>query len=719
MQKYYGWKFLLTIALPLGLATLGVFYLTTDLIGRVSTGANQEDHERTRQVVSSAFKASQQQLANTATDNAYWNDAVRNTYGTPNQAWAATAWSEASATGINYDMALVVDRSQASSLIGFKLGQPYSTNINTYFSGKLDRLLEQVTQDPAKHDALSTLMQTPDGLAIVAAAPIVPTSDEVTLPQAKPRVLLFVKIITPSYLSALGEQYVIQDLQVKPATVASPDLLLRDTNGNIAAAVKWADRRPGDIVKSSVVNKAALILGFLGLVLSFVALRCWSLIGMTVAGEKKARFEALHDLLTGLPNRAALYLEIERLSKFEKEVISIAFADLDGFKEVNDSYGHDVGDQLIINVAKTFNILTGNRGNVYRLGGDEFVFVFYGSTAEAMACNTAALIIKFLGTAFDLNGRMALVGASVGIASSLTAQNNAEELMRRADIAMYKAKASGKSKFVVFKPEFDETRQEEIAITDELRKILSAGTIEVAYQPIVDAHSRKIVAVEALARWPSTSAQRLTPDKFIAIAERQGLIDDLGNMVLTKACAAARQWPELRVSINISVAQLQNPDFAKRTLQTIRNSGIAFNRIELEITEGTLVSDVEAAQRIFEELRATGIQIALDDFGTGFSSIGYLRQFNFDRIKIDRSLVNNVLAGSSEQQIVQGTMLMANGLAATVTAEGVESEDQIDILRLSGCHEMQGFFFFKPMPAADLSRLLTNNSAGESIARSG
>jgi diguanylate cyclase (GGDEF)-like protein len=717
MQKRVGLKFVLTIAVPLLLASLGVFYLTTDLIGRVSTGANQEDHERTKQVVESAFKASQQQLANITTDNSFWDDAVRNIYGTPNLEWATTSWGDASESGINYDMAFVVDRSQSETLVGFQSGKEFKANIGTYFTGKLDALLDQLKTQPSNHEAKSSIMQTRDGLAIVAAAPILPTSTDILIPQASPRFLVMVKIMSPEHLSALETQYVIEDLRIKPAAVAA-DLILTDQSGEMTAAVMWKDRKPGDIVKSSVISKALLILSFLGLAVGLVALRCWSLLGMTIAGENKARYEALHDLLTGLPNRAALHVEIDRIVKLESNSVAIAFADLDGFKEVNDSYGHDVGDQLIIEVAKEFQKIAGESGIVCRLGGDEFVFVLHGANAESRACDLASETIRFLGTAFDLNGRMACVGASIGIASSINTNAKADELMRRADIAMYKAKENGKNRYVVFNAEFDVARNEEIEITTELREILKSDLLEVAYQPIVDAQSRKIVAVEALARWPASSTRRLTPDRFIAIAERQGLINDLGDIILAKACAAASHWPELRVSINISTVQLQNPNFVTRTLKTIKESGIAYSRVELEITEGTLVSDIEVAQRIFDELRATGIQIALDDFGTGFSSIGYLRQFSFDRIKIDRSLINKVLLGSSEQQIVQGTMLMANGLAATVTAEGVELEDQVDILRLSGCNEMQGYYFFRPMPAAELSRILAKLSFDHRLALS-
>jgi sensor domain CHASE-containing protein len=285
-QKHYGLIFAFTIALPLVLAACGVFYLTTDLISRVSTGANQQDHDRTKQVVNSALKASQQQLANVATDNAYWDDAVRNTYGTANLEWAATTWGESSQTGINYEMLFVVDRGRPETILGFNRGKPFNTNINEFFTGKLEGLIAQLTDEQSKPNSASSIMQTTDGLAIVAAATIVPTSADLFIPQATPRILVIVKMLSPEYLNALEAQYVVDELKVEPAS-ASADLILRNQVGEITASVSWKDRKPGDIVKLSVLNKAFIILSFLGIVLALVAGRCWALLGLTVKGEKR------------------------------------------------------------------------------------------------------------------------------------------------------------------------------------------------------------------------------------------------------------------------------------------------------------------------------------------------------------------------------------------------------------------------------------------------
>jgi diguanylate cyclase (GGDEF)-like protein len=712
MQKSYSWKFILAVALPLLVASLAVVFLTVDLIDRVSTGANRADHERTRQIVVSAFGAAQHQLSNTSIDNAYWDDAVKYAYGDIDAEWINSTWGATTEVGINYSVAMVIDRDKLSPIAAYRDGKLFNPVIEDYFSGKIKTILDLLPNDNVTMQSKASIIDTQDGLAIVAAAPILPTTTEIKIPQAKPRYLIFLKFLTPTFLQEMSKQYVLTGLAINKVENAALDgEILRDQAGNAIVVVKWNDTRPGDFEHSTVLNKTILTLGFLGVVICLIAWQCWNLIQQVAEGEKTSRHLALHDALTGLPNRAGLYFEFGRLAATDNTSLAIAFADLDGFKNVNDAYGHKTGDQLIKAVAAGLKHLVGDSGQVCRLGGDEFVILFHGPDSKSQACLIASKLIQFLSISFDLDGRMAAVGASIGIASSINNKFSPAELMRQADVAMYKAKATGKNKFVQFTPHFDGERNEDANIANDLRSIVEAGSIDVAYQPIVDARTQKVVAVEALARWPSSAMRRYTPDKFIAVAETHGLIDQLGNAILEKACNDAKKWPEVRLSLNISPIQLRNPDFVQNTIKTISKCGMDYHRIEFEITEGTLVNDMATAKRMFEELQSYGIQIALDDFGTGFSSIGYLRQFGFDRIKIDRSLISKLLMSSSEQNIVQGTMLMANGLAATVTAEGVESNDQINILRLSGCDEMQGFFFYKPMPAAEIYDVLSAKPA--------
>jgi diguanylate cyclase (GGDEF)-like protein len=711
VKAFYNWKFALTIALPLILASIGVSLLTFDLIGRVSTGSNTEDHERTREIVSSALAAVQQQLANTATDNAYWDDAARKIYGAVDQDWASETWGAPSRDSVNYDVMLIFDRGIPEAVTGYRNGNAFRPAGKDYFTDKLDALLDRLPQDFKSSAAEAAIINTADGLAVVAASPVIPTSEDVAVEAARPRYLVFAKFLTPEYVEAIGRQYVIQDLKLLQPGMAGAGETMKDSSGTAFAAAQWTDRRPGDFARATVTRKAAVALGFMALVMFGVGLLCWRLVRAIAKRESAALHDALHDPLTGLSNRAALHGEIARLAKLPAAPVFVAFADLDGFKEVNDTYDHATGDKLIQAIAAGLLHLVQGKGMVCRLGGDEFVALFSGQDAGQQASSFARHFIEFLRVPFDLEGRQASVGASIGIAGWSDAAPEAHELMRRADIAMYRAKSTGKNRYSVYTPDLDSERTENLGIAHELRGIIAERRLEVAYQPVVDAATRQIVGVEALARWPASSHRRITPDRFIRVAETCGLIDDLGDLILAKACGDATLWPTLRLSVNISTVQLKNPNFVQRTLATIAASGVDPGRIEIEITESTLVDDVPKAQEIFAALRAAGLHIALDDFGTGYSSIGYLRQFKFDRIKIDRSLVDQVISGSAEQHIVQGTMMMAAGMTAAVTAEGVEREEQINILRLTGCHELQGFYFYRPMPAAEISSLMAGDAA--------
>ena len=411
----------------------------------------------------------------------------------------------------------------------------------------------------------------------------------------------------------------------------------------------------------------------------------------------------MHDPLTGLLNRAGLIGAMRDTSRLQH---AVAFTDLDGFKEVNDTYGHETGDWLICAIALGLKDIVAciGTGLVARFGGDEFVAVFSGENAERHAEQCAEQIIDFVAHPFNLDGRQASVGASVGIAAAES--TTSDELLRRADVAMYRAKETGRNRACVYTFAFDAERLENAAICKELKAIIDNNSIEVVYQPFVDTFTGAVIGVEALARWPRGSARRIDPERFIAIAELNGLIDDLGDIILRKACADALRWPNISVAINISSVQLKNPQFVERCVASLEDVGIDPNRIELELTERILVDDLEMAKQKFSTLRTRGIRVALDDFGTGFSSIGYLRALAFDRIKIDKSLVDNFKNEQQLRSIIEGTLIMANGMSALVTAEGVESLEQVTELRQIGCHNLQGYVFFKPMAADDIEAII-------------
>ena len=307
---------------------------------------------------------------------------------------------------------------------------------------------------------------------------------------------------------------------------------------------------------------------------------------------------------------------------------------------------------------------------------------------------------------FDLQGRIVGIGASIGLANCVDPLTDVSEFMRQADIAMYDAKENGRNRWRKFNAELDVERSDDLSIVAELRNILDQDQLEVAYQPFVSSRDRQILGVEALARWPQSSLRELDPDRFIPIAEQHGLIDKLGMAVLRKACLDMSGWRDLKVAVNFSPLQIRRASLISDIQAIVAECKFDLNRLEVEFTESVLIQNPDRAKIVIAQLQALGITVALDDFGTGYASVGYLHRFAFDKIKLDRSLTQSLSRGTMTQNIVQGTVLIAKGLSADVIAEGVETEEDANLMRLAGCELLQGYYFGKPQPVAVLNDVL-------------
>lgn len=434
--------------------------------------------------------------------------------------------------------------------------------------------------------------------------------------------------------------------------------------------------------------------------------------------EAKIAHMALHDTLTGLPNRALLNERLEHALIRTKrgDIVAAQILDLDHFKHVNDTLGHSVGDKLLQMVSERLQALVRDTDTIARMGGDEFaiVQVALGQIADASAL--AQRVIAAIGEPYDIDGHLVVIGTSVGIAVAPTDGTNAAELMRNADLALYRAKADGRGALRFFEAGMDAQVQERRALECDLRKALVAGEFELHYQPIVDLASNKINAFEALIRWRHPIKGTISPAKFIPLAEEIGLIIPIGEWVIKQACATAQRWPdEIKVAVNLSPAQLRGSGLLQVIVNTLATTGLAARRLELEITESVLLQDSEATLRTLYQLRELGVQIAMDDFGTGYSSLSHLQRFPFDKIKIDRSFVSNITDNVSSMNIVRAVAALASSLGVAATAEGVESREQLDAIRSEGCTEMQGFLLSKPVPADQIDQLLLDKNAGRGI----
>jgi diguanylate cyclase (GGDEF)-like protein len=422
--------------------------------------------------------------------------------------------------------------------------------------------------------------------------------------------------------------------------------------------------------------------------------------------EREAHKLARHDSLTGLPNRRCFserLNEVLRSSDAAGKRCAVLMLDLDGFKTVNDLHGHAAGDATLIAFAGRISAQLRPDAFLARLSGDEFALIQTDIESLEAPAALARRIVASLSEPISIEGVSISLGVGVGIA--VTPEDGVEykDIMRRADLALYRAKKNGRSNIRFFEAEMDKHVEYRARIERELRSGMATSSLTMAYQPLVHLDGDGIIGFEALARWTSPELGSIPPSLFIAVAEESGLIHELGDRLLRMACAEAVRWPaELILAFNISPLQLRDATLGLRILSILGQTGLDPSRLELEITESALVGDAEAAQKIIDDLRQVGVHIALDDFGTGYATMSQLLSLRFDKIKIDQSFVKHLCTDRQSDVIVKATIGLGKGLGLVTTAEGIENAEQLAQLRLSGCTIGQGFLFGRPIMAADL-----------------
>jgi diguanylate cyclase (GGDEF)-like protein len=431
----------------------------------------------------------------------------------------------------------------------------------------------------------------------------------------------------------------------------------------------------------------------------------------TRADEKIAHL-AHYDALTDLPNRVLFRERLEQAMKAVRpgEQLAVLYIDIDEFKSVNDALGHPVGDELLMGVADRLRGCLNTSDVAARLGGDEFAVI---QTAIKSQSETTELVDKIhsaIRQPFECAGNLITTDASIGIALAAGDGLDLDQLLRNADLALYGAKGDGRRTYRFFETGMDARARERRSLELELRQAISDGSLEAWYQPVLNLETNKVSSCEALLRWRHPERGMISPAEFIPIAEETGLINQLGHWVLNTACAEAANWPaEVRVAVNVSPIQFRSQTLALNVAAALAASGLSADRLELEITEAVLIRDDEAALEVLHQLRKLGVRIALDDFGTGYSSLSYLQRFPFDKIKIDRSFIRDLAGAGASSSIVQAVVNIAAASDMTTTAEGVETEQQRNLLYILGCTEMQGFLFSPAIPAVELRRLLLSH----------
>jgi diguanylate cyclase (GGDEF)-like protein len=418
---------------------------------------------------------------------------------------------------------------------------------------------------------------------------------------------------------------------------------------------------------------------------------------------------ARHDALTDLPNRLHLRERLEEATANARkgENLAVLCLDLDRFKEINDTLGHASGDAMLKAVGDRLRGCLGPRDLVARLSADEFAIMQLSGEQPFAATSLAGELIVALNQPFDVLGQPVMVAASIGIAVSSDDDKNADKLLKSADLALHRAKAEGGSTYRFFEAAMDADMQERCKLQFDLRKALANGEFELHYQPVVNLARNEICGLEALLRWHHPERNKVSPGTFIPVAEETGLILPIGEWALRQACADAVKWPEhIKVAVNLSPAQFKSPNLVQMVFAALAASGLPAHRLELEITESVLLHDNDATIATLHQLRSLGVRIAMDDFGTGYSSLGYLRSFPFDKIKIDRCFVSDLSNDNTgSHAILRAVAHLGSSLGMATTAEGVETQEQVDKVRAEGCTEMQGYFFSPPRPIHEIERL--------------
>jgi diguanylate cyclase (GGDEF)-like protein len=587
----------------------------------------------------------------------------------------------------------------------------YMRGRNPALHGAL-RLAGAGTPGEGPHSQVAVIRSLTGQPAVIAAVAVGSVDGIAAARDIAAPIVVSVKFIDSEALAGIAGQLQLTHLRkLGNERALSTDLTyeLDGPQGKLIARFAWTPKQPGAEIVNSVIPFIAVALAGFALLAAFV-LRYMRRTAVTIAaGETRLRHLAMHDPLCGLPNRIFFS---ERLEAAIDEVhagsspAAVFYIDLDHFKDVNDTLGHPVGDELIRNV--TLRLSHALRGDdlVARLGGDEFAVISTIDDDDAKTMAVAQRIIATICAPYAINQQNIVIGASIGIAIIDRNCGAAADIMRYADMALYRAKNEGRNRACIYDAAMDADLSNRKLLEGDLREAIENNQLKLLYQPIVNKSGETVVGVEALCRWTHPTRGEIPPTEFIAVAEHSGLIIELGAWVLRRACLDGKAWPDLTVSVNVSPLQFRRTDFFDTVQRTLSETGFDPSRLEIELTESVLLGNADAAETGMLRLKELGVRLALDDFGTGYSSLLYLRRLPFDKLKIDRSFVLNIEKAADAAAIVHAVVSLGRGLGMKVTAEGVETADQQLFLRAAGVHFMQGYRFGKAVTTAEITERL-------------
>jgi diguanylate cyclase (GGDEF)-like protein len=726
----------LTLIIGAVLTSFGVILL--GIVAYSGWSANRDAVARERQLVENALDQAVSRVLNEEKAIAWWDDAVVNAQSRPlDLDWIETNIGVYFYETYGHDEMYIVDganRPIYANIAGELQQHPavaYSRRSNvlaqmvTAARGDADPNLRlrdgAFTADQQRYSFLlgasnaswsGHILVVGGEAAVVSAMAIVPSVDASVL-EGEPHLMVSVVNMDDDFMAGVGRTLLMPDLRLSNQPLRERGLVSQPFTADDGAPIgylNWTPRRPGDFLLYFILPLVALGVMGAGALTWIMVQRLKRASNDLADREEKSRHEALHDALSGLPNRTHF---VQRLQEALDSLVQlrnnsrvvVAYVDVDRFKDVNDTMGHAAGDTLIMAVAGRLQRVIGPQDFLARFGGDEFAVMRHSGDPEA-AANLADSLRTAFEENFDLYGQHVRMTASIGIASAPDHGVSPEELMRHADIALYEGKNAGRDRAMVFSADMAAAVERRREIELDLHTAIETRQLTLHYQPLISSGNGKVSGVEALLRWKHATKGDISPGVFVPIAEEAGLMPALGAFVLDRAFEDSQKWPELEVALNLSPVQFRHVDLIELLQDLLKKHAVDPRRIVLEVTEGVLLETSERNRQILDGIRALGFRIALDDFGTGFSSLRYLSEFRFDKIKIDRAFVTGIQERKRALTIIQSVVTLGRGLGMDIVAEGVETEAEASVMRLVGVNELQGFFFSRAVPGEQVESLV-------------